>query len=342
MPVFSLAEVEHRAALLLLAIVIDWLFGEPEWIWRYLPHPVVLCGKAISFTEQCGNQRRHRGRHRRWFGNIAMLSLVGLSAITGVAAHAGGPVIIVIMLAIMLAGRSLDQHILAVAKGLGMGLDTARRSISMVVGRHTDTLEPAEISRAAIETGAENLSDGVIAPAFWFLIGGLPALFIYKMTNTADSMIGYRNSRFYAFGWAAARFDDLLNYIPARLTSLLIALASIGAKGGMVLALKTIWRDAGSHASPNAGWPESAMAGGLDLWLGGPRYYGRIVTQALKMNPNGGAASKKDVYRAIRIMRLAYGVFALLLLGMAAETLPRYMSAASQIVARFISQNSIL
>lgn len=336
MPVFSLAELEHRAALLLLAMALDWLFGEPEWIWRYLPHPVVLFGKAITFTKRHGNQRRHRGRQRRWFGTIAMACLLGLSAITGAAINAGGPVVVVVVLAILLAGRSLDQHILAVATGIENGLSEARRAIGMIVGRRTDALESAEISRAAIETGAENLSDGVIAPAFWFLIGGLPGLFVYKMTNTADSMIGYRNARFYAFGWAAARFDDVLNYIPARLSGFLIALASIGTKGGFFSALKAIWLDASNHASPNAGWPESAMAGGLGLWLGGPRYYGKRVLQALKMNPNGDMARSADIYRAIRVMRIAYGVFTLLLLFVAARPLAGYSASVRQMFAAFI------
>ena len=219
------------------------------------------------------------------------------------------------------------------AIALGDNINAARKAIGMIVGRRTDNMDEAEISRAAIETGAKNLSDGVFAPAFWFLIGGIPGLLIYKMTNTADSMIGYRNPRYFAFGWAAARFDDLLNYIPARLTSLFIVSASMNAKGGVLLSIKSILRDSKNHASPNAGWPESAMAGSLNLWLGGPRHYGNRLRQATKLNGDGDDATGANINHALVIMRTALWLFGLALLIFGAPALARGMVAGWQMIA---------
>ena len=184
-----------------------------------------------------------------------------------IAAIPDGGVLEVIVAAILLAQKSLVQHVQAVGDALRLSLGQGRRAVAMIVGRDTAALEEPAVARAAIESAAENLSDGVIAPAFWFLIGGLPGILIYKITNTADSMIGHRTPRHEEFGWAAARFDDLLNLIPARLTALLIALAH-----GWLDA-RPILRDAPLHRSPNAGWPEAAMAVVLDIALSGPRSY---------------------------------------------------------------------
>ena len=192
MPDFSLVAFEYRAAILVLALALDWIFGEPDWIWRHIPHPVVIFGKLISGADKRFNQRRYHGQQRRLLGAMAFFALVALSAIIGVGIGFLGPIAELICLAILLAGRSLNQHIRAVAIALGDNINAARKAIGMIVGRRTDNMDEAEISRAAIETGAENLSDGVFAPAFWFLIGGIPGLLIYKMTNTADSMIGYQ------------------------------------------------------------------------------------------------------------------------------------------------------
>ena len=333
MPDFSLVAFEYRAAILLLALALDWIFGEPDWIWRHIPHPVVIFGKLISGADKRFNQRRYQGQQRRLLGAMAFFALMALSAIIGVGIGFLGPIAELICLAILLAGRSLNQHIRAVAIALGDNINAARKAIGMIVGRRTDNMDEAEISRAAIETGAENLSDGVFAPAFWFLIGGIPGLLIYKMTNTADSMIGYRNPRYFAFGWAAARFDDLLNYIPARLTSLFIVSASMNAKGGVLLSIKSILRDSKNHASPNAGWPESAMAGSLNLWLGGPRHYGNRLRQATKLNGDGDDATGANINHALVIMRTALWLFGLALLIFGAPALARGMVAGWQMIA---------
>ena len=220
----------------------------------------------------------------------------------------------VICLAILLAGHSLHHHVKAVANELACNLDAARRAIGMIVGRRTTEMTAAEMCRAAIETNAENLSDGVIAPAIWFLIFGLPGLFLYKMINTADSMIGYKNAQFYAFGWATAKCDDVLNFLPARLTGGLIALASIGAGGGIANAVKTMFADAPKHASPNAGWPEAAMAGGLGIWLAGPRTYGNRMVIADRFNAAGRDARIGDIAAGLRVAQKAQIILAALLL----------------------------
>ena len=347
MPLFSLAEIEGRIAILLLALLLDAVFGEPDWLWQRLPHPVVIFGKAIGKIDKVFNQRRFTGHTRRRLGVLGIASLVGISGSAGAGINAGldfsgtylmlltGDYILLItqvifpaiLLAILLAGRSLDQHIRAVAIALATSIESARTAVGMIVGRSTDHLTNAEITRAAIETGAENLSDGVFAPAIWFLIGGLPGLFIYKMTNTADSMIGYRNQRYLAFGWGAARLDDLLNYLPARLTGLMIALAGlcVTPRRGFQMAILVMCQDAGHHASPNAGWPESAMAGVIGIWLGGPRHYGNHYIQARRMNATGKEADLDDIYRSLRIMWLAIAGFALMLGFMLAYMLLRLL-----------------
>ncbi len=253
------------AGLLIPALLLDAALGEPKWLWDRFPHPAVLMGRAVAWAEG----RLNRGEQRRLRGVVAMAGL-GLGAMgLGWLIHAlpDGGVVEIIAAAILLAQKSLVQHVQAVGDALRLSLQGGRRAVAMIVGRDVAALDEAGVSRAAIESAAENLSDGVIAPTFWFLIGGLPALMLYKITNTADSMIGHRTPRYEQFGWAAARFDDLLNLIPARLTALLIAVTH-----GW-LDPRPILRDAPLHRSPNAGWPEAAMAPVLGVALSGPRSY---------------------------------------------------------------------
>lgn len=253
------------ATLLLPALLLDAALGEPKWLWDRFPHPAVLMGRAIGWMDQ----RFNKGAQKRLKGTATMAAL-GLAAITlGWLIHEipDFGILEVIAAAILLAQKSLVQHVQAVADALRLSTEGGRRAVSMIVGRDTATLDDPAISRAAIESAAENLSDGVIAPAFWFLIAGLPGLMLYKITNTADSMIGHRTPRHEEFGWAAARFDDLLNLIPARLTALLLALTHGWTDPRPIL------RDAPLHRSPNAGWPEAAMAVILNTALSGPRAY---------------------------------------------------------------------
>ena len=253
------------AGLLLGAMALDAVMGEPRWLWSRVPHPAVLMGRLIGWADI----RFNTGP--RWHnGVLVVMGLVAGAALLGVVIEALplGWLWSLIGGAILLAQKSLVQHVQAVADGLRYGVGEGRRAVAMIVGRDTRAMDEPAVARAAIESAAENFSDGVIAPAFWFLVGGLPGILVYKIVNTADSMIGYRTPRHEEFGWAAARLDDVLNWVPARITACLIALAFWSGR-----AVDVVRQDAGLHRSPNAGWPEAAMAGVLDVALSGPRSY---------------------------------------------------------------------
>lgn len=263
---------------LLLALLLDAAVGEPRWLWSRAPHPAVLMGRAVAWCDRrfnSGDQRRLRG--------VAVVAALALGAgMLGAALSLLGPVAEIVIAAILLAQRSLVDHVTAVATALRMSLADGRRAVAMIVSRDTTAMDRSAVARAAIESAAENLSDGVIAPAFWFAVAGLPGLLIYKLVNTADSMIGYRTPRHLQFGWAAARLDDVLNLIPARLTAALIALTHGGWRDWRAIA-----RDAAKHRSPNAGWPEAALAHGLGLALAGPRSYDGAEQQFPWVNAAG-------------------------------------------------------
>ena len=251
-------------AMLVAALLLDAAMGEPKWLWSRVPHPAVLMGRAIGWCDA----RFNDGTRAR--GVLVMTGLVTGAGLLGIAIAALplGWLWSVLIAAMLLAQRSLVTHVRAVADGLRYGTGEGRRAVAMIVGRDSSGLDAPGVARAAIESAAENFSDGVIAPAFWFLIGGLPGILIYKLVNTADSVIGYRTPRHEAFGWAAARLDDVLNWVPARATAGLIALAHWSGR-----AVDVTHQDARLHRSPNAGWPEAAMAGVLDVALAGPRSY---------------------------------------------------------------------
>lgn len=250
--------------ILFLALALDAMFGEPEALWSRFPHPAVLMGRAVGWADRMMNH----GNGRLVMGGIAIAVLVALSWTVGaLVARLGWPAE-ALAAAVLLAQRSLVDHVRAVAEALSRSVEDGRSAVARIVSRDTSQMDEAAVARAAIESAAENLSDGVIAPAFWFLIAGLPGLVAYKMINTADSMIGYRTERHELFGKAAARLDDLANWIPARLTALLLFVTRRTRDGW-----KTIVDDAGLHRSPNAGWPEAAMAVGLGIALAGPRSY---------------------------------------------------------------------
>lgn len=248
---------------LILGMVLDALLGEPRWLWSRVPHPAVLMGRLVGWCDTRFNTGAQRQN-----GVLTMVALVIGAGAVGLALQALPTNLIdIIILAILLAQKSLVQHVQAVGDALRLSLGDGRRAVAMIVGRDTQTMDRPAVARSAIESAAENLSDGVIAPVFWFAVAGVPGLLIYKITNTADSMIGYRTPRHEQFGWAAARFDDLLNLIPARLTALLIWAATSRPD------LRKIIHEAPLHRSPNAGWPEAAMAYGLNIALSGPRSY---------------------------------------------------------------------
>lgn len=268
------------ATIIALAMVLDAIFGEPEWLWSRVPHPAVIMGRFIDWLDQKFNT----GKDRKFRGVLVITTLVLIAGLIGqtITNLPGGSILSVLIAAVLLAQRSLVTHVTDVANTLRMSLPEGRAAVARIVGRDTSDLDQTGVIRGAIESAAENLSDGIIAPVFWFLIFGLPGLLIYKIINTADSMIGYKTPRHMEFGWAAARLDDLVNWAPARLTAILIAI--VYSRPGIA---KTVRRDAALHRSPNAGWPEAAMAICINVSLAGPRAYSGEMKDFPLVYPEG-------------------------------------------------------
>ncbi|WP_170608433.1 adenosylcobinamide-phosphate synthase CbiB [Ruegeria arenilitoris] len=286
--------------LLICAMCLDAIVGEPDWLWSRIRHPAILIGAGIEWLDR----KLNLGAQRRAKGLLALTLLVVGSLILGKLLSLLGPAIEIIVCAILLAQKSLVIHVRDVAVGLSTSLPAGRAKVAMIVSRDTQDMTEAQVARSAIESAAENLSDGVIAPAFWFLIAGLPGLIVYKAVNTADSMIGYRNETYRDFGWAAARFDDLLNLIPARLTCVLIvALSRRWAFWCQIVA------DARGHISPNAGWPEAAMARALNVALAGPRSYdGKLRDLAWVNGDANREIGATEVFRACDMLWKVWGL----------------------------------
>lgn len=288
------------ALLLVLALVLDAVAGEPRWLWSRVPHPAVVMGKAVGKLDAAWNTQGAT----RLKGCLAIALLVIGAGVTGWLISLLGPVASVLGAAILLAQKSLIQHVHAVSDGLRQSEDAGRAAVAMIVSRDVSRSNPSDTSRAAIESLSENFSDGVVAPAFWFLIAGLPGIMIYKVINTADSMIGYLTPRHAAFGWAAARLDDVLNWVPARLTAGLIAVV-----GGSVQSWRAIAADAALHRSPNAGWPEAAMARALSIALAGPRSYHGTTQDFAWVNGSGRRdLGPVDIDAASRIVWKAWAL----------------------------------
>lgn len=293
--------------IILAAAVLDAVFGDPPWLWRRMPHPVIWIGRLIAVTEA----RLNRGgpKQRRALGLLSLafwLALgIGAAAIPLALLPEWATMgLTVLGGAVLLAQKSLAEHVLAVADGLALSLAEGRRAVSRIVGRDPESLDAAAVARAAVESAAENFSDGFVAPLFWFALLGLPGIVGYKIINTADSMVGHKNDRYAAYGWASARLDDLVNLLPARLAGGALAGAAfiLGHDGRQ--ALRALARDARHHRSPNAGWPEAAMAGALGLALAGPRRYGAEIVNDGWMNDGGRAeATAADIRAAVRLMR---------------------------------------
>lgn len=296
--------MEIKLIILSLALLLDRFVGDPPQLWQRMPHPVVLFGQAISWGEKRWNNRNLAAAVLRRNGMWLTVGLVAVCVVLGLVlefvlpfAGTAGAVAEILIVTVLLAQKSLADHVQAVALALREdGLEGGRRAVSMIVGRNPEHLDEGGISRAAIESLAENASDGIVAPAFWFLVGGLPGLFAYKMINTADSMIGHLNDRYRDFGRFAAKLDDVANYIPARLTGLLASLATAITKDRLSgrEAFSVMRRDARLHRSPNAGWPESAFAGGLGLALAGPRQYGTEKVEGPMLNASGKRDANAD------------------------------------------------
>jgi len=308
------------AALLttLVALLIEAAVGYPDWLFRVIRHPVVWIGALIARLDRRLNLSSLSDTHRRLRGVCALVFLIGIVFLIGTMIQIAaliwfGRSLAMLLLAILasslLAQRSLHTHVAAVAEGLERsGVTGGRAAVSRIVGRNPERLDAAGVARAAIESLAENFSDGVVAPAFWGALLGLPGMAAYKAANTADSMIGHRTPRHAAFGWAAARFDDAINLPASRLAALFILVAAGLRREDWRGAAQAIRRDAGHHRSPNAGWPEAAMAGALGLRLAGPRVYGDIRVEDGWMGNGRAEATAADIHRALGLYRLACGV----------------------------------
>ncbi|UGV27566.1 cobalamin biosynthesis protein [Rhodopseudomonas boonkerdii] len=319
----------HGDALLLViaALLLDAVIGDPDRLWRRVPHPVVWIGRSIGWLERRLNRENWSKQGRKLAGVLTVILLVGSALLLGALLtdllHGQwlGFLIEALMASTLIAQRSLYQHVARVHRAfIDGGLPAARKAVAMIVGRDPQRLDDAGVARAAIESTAENFSDGIVAPVFWLALLGLPGLIAYKAINTADSMIGHRTDRYVDFGWAAARLDDLVNLVPARLSGVLIALATPMAHGSIATSFKIMLRDARHHRSPNAGWPESAMAGALGIVLSGPRVYAESIANEPYLNADGRIAEPDDIRRALRIYAAAcaleiliYAALALLL-----------------------------
>ena len=295
--------------ILIIAIFIDILIGDPAWLYRYVPHPVVIIGKAIEISEHRMNNPKNSRITGILLGTLLSIGIIALTIAIGLILSrtlgqvSHGWIIESILASSLIAYRGLGTAVHNVATALSQDVDEGRKAISHLVGRDPKSLNEAGISRAAIESMAENFSDGVVAPVFWFALFGLPGLCAYKAINTLDSMIGHKNERFEAFGKFAARLDDLVNLIPARLAGLFYVLAGIFIhKASAIRGFKVMIRDAGKHRSPNAGWQEAAVAGALGFALAGPRKYpGYVVDDPWMGNGGRSDLTVTDIKLALKL-----------------------------------------
>jgi adenosylcobinamide-phosphate synthase len=299
-------------AALLLALALDALAGDPDWLYRRLPHPVVAIGRAITFLEARWLDPTAPAEVQRRRGLAASVVVIAASAAAGLALQSlclrlpYGWLALALLMSTSIAFRGLHQHVVAVAVGLARSLGDGRRAVARIVGRDPESLDPPAVARAAIESTAENFADGVVAPLFWGLLLGLPGMLAYKAINTLDSMIGHRSKRYLHFGRFAARLDDLVNWLPARLAALLLLAAALTLRDATPAeGWRALRRDARHHRSPNAGWPEAAIAGCLGLRLAGPRHYGGELIDDAWMGPGRAAATVADIRRALRLLSAA-------------------------------------
>lgn len=311
---------------LALALLVDRYVGDPDWLWRKYPHPVVWFGKAIERAEKALYPEQGSAADKKRAGLLLIAGLViagwlGAGFVSKVLSQFGtiGTLVEVAIVAVLLAQKSLSDHVNRVRDGLEQGgVEGGRKAVAMIVGRDVKALDKTGVARAAIESLAENTSDGIVGPALAYMVFGLPGLIAYKIINTADSMIGHKSERYVDFGWASARLDDLVNLVPARLTGLMAcaAFAIIENRQAAERAFAVMRRDAKLHKSPNAGWPEAAFAGGLDVALGGPRAYDKAAKGDMSNAPFLNEAGDKSFgVSAIDKALLAYDRLLWLLFG---------------------------
>jgi adenosylcobinamide-phosphate synthase len=309
------------------ALVIEYFFGYPQILQRAIGHPVEWIGKLIAYLDEGLNDPHSEASDQRNHGIFAVAALcisVGVPAFLiekMLLSFDYGWMINTVLATSLIAQKSLRDHVTAVARTLPQSVIAARKEVAKIVGRDPSTLDESGVAKAALESLAENTADGITAPIFWFAIAGLPGIVIYKAINTADSMIGHKSEKYLHFGWAAAKLDDLVNLPASRLTGLLFAGAAwLSSKTQAQAALGAMWRDASKHQSPNAGWPEAAMAGALNLKFGGPRNYDGEIIQLAYMGDGRAQMTASDINnglelydRALLILLALAAVLALLL-----------------------------
>jgi adenosylcobinamide-phosphate synthase len=309
------------------ALVIEYFFGYPQILQRAIGHPVEWIGKLIAYLDEGLNDPHSEASDQRNHGIFAVAALcisVGVPAFLiekMLLSFDYGWMINTVLATSLIAQKSLRDHVTAVARTLPQSVVAARKEVAKIVGRDPSTLDESGVAKAALESLAENTADGITAPIFWFAIAGLPGIVIYKAINTADSMIGHKSEKYLHFGWAAAKLDDLVNLPASRLTGLLFAGAAwLSSKTQAQAALGAMWRDASKHQSPNAGWPEAAMAGALNLKFGGPRNYDGEIIQLAYMGDGRAQMTASDINnglelydRALLILLALAAVLALLL-----------------------------
>lgn len=300
-------------ALLLAALAVEAYIGEARWLFKMVPHPVVVMGRMITWSDTRLNREARPAMDRAIRGLLVTIFLCMGAGAMGFALawltriHPMGWIFEFTLLIALVAGRSLHDYVKRVVIALETGgLEAGRDAVAHVVGRDPQQLDRHGVCRAATESLAENFSDGVVAPAFWYVLFGLPGILIYKTINTLDSMIGHRTPRHAAFGMVAARLDDVVNLIPARLSGLFVTLAALFvSKARPWGAFRVMMRDAGKHRSPNAGWPEGAMAGALGVALAGPRRYSHAVVDDPWIGDGAARMEPADVRRGLRLYVVA-------------------------------------
>jgi adenosylcobinamide-phosphate synthase len=309
-PLFATGGPIDPLMVLLVALIIDAVLGDPPWLWRTIPHPVALIGRLILYLDQKLNRDKRSEIDRRLRGALVVGGMIAGSVGFGLCVTElrrrwlWGWAVEGVLIWTLIAQKSLFGHVWAVARALDHGgLASGRQAVAKIVGRDPESLDEFGVARAAIESCAENFADAVVAPVFWYILFGFPGLLAYKTANTMDSMIGHRSDQYREFGMVAARLDDVMNLIPARLAGVILSVAALFVPNGRPLAaLRVMVSDHGHHRSPNSGWPEAAMAGGLDLALAGPRRYPGYVAQEKWIGDGRARATTSDIRRALLVM----------------------------------------
>jgi adenosylcobinamide-phosphate synthase len=307
-------------ALTFIAMLVELCVGYPATLHRAIGHPVTWMGRLIAWLDRTLNRETATPQARRAAGVVAVLILLAIVGVLAFLVQSAllrlpfGILAAALVASTLVAQRSLHRHVADVAAALETdGVAAGREAVAHIVGRDTEKLDAAGVARAAIESLAENFSDAIVAPVFWMVIGGLPGAALYKAINTADSMIGHRTPRHQAFGWAAARLDDLVNLPASRLSTVLLVAAAAISGNGAGTAWRAVRRDAGKHRSPNAGYPEAAMAAALGLSLAGPRVYGGARVEDAFMGDGRREAEAADIRRALALYRAADAILIVLL-----------------------------